>query len=117
MNQNVTKNSVYDYLHGYRLSMVHLEEIQQLVAENKNTKYFIYKRLCELALNSRVINDKHGFIVEIDSEENRDLVDVLQKLFFVKVLKRATADSRVGNHTVGGEGEGEEAGTCFEENI
>ena len=35
MNQNVIKNTAYNYLHGYRLSMTYLEEIQQLVAEGK----------------------------------------------------------------------------------
>ena len=84
------------------LMMVHLEEIQQLVAVGRKRKYHIYKRLCELAPNSRVIDNKYGFVVEIDSEENRDLVDDLQKLFFVKVLKRATADTKVRNHVVVG---------------
>ena len=44
-----------------------------------------------------VIDDKYELVVEIDSEENRELVDNLQKLFFVKVLKRVTADTKVRN--------------------
>ena len=47
--------------------------------------------------NIWVIDDKYEFVVEIDSEENRDLVGILQKLFFVKVLKRITADTKVRN--------------------
>ena len=102
MNQNVIKNTAYNYLHDYRLSMVHLEEKQRLVAVGRKMKYHIYKRLCELAPNSQVIDDKYGFVVEVDSEENTDLVDNLQKLLFVKVLKRATTDTKLGNHTVVG---------------
>ena len=89
-------------MHDYRLSMVHLEDIKQLAAVVRKTKYHIYKRLCELAPNSQVIDNKYGFVVEIDYEENRDLVDNPQKLFFVKLLKKATADTEVGNHTLVG---------------
>ena len=77
--------------------MVHLEEIQQLVAVGRRTNYHIYKCLCEVVPNIWVIDDKYEFVVEIDSEENRDLVGILQKLFFVKVLKRITADTKVRN--------------------
>ena len=90
MNQNIIRNTAYNYLHGYRLSLTYLEEMQQLAAEGKKTRYHIYKWLCELAPNSRVMNDRCEFVVEIDAEENTDLVNDLQKLFLVKVLKRAT---------------------------
>ena len=77
--------------------MVHLEEIQQLVAVGRATNYHIYKCLCEVVPYNWVIDDKYELVVEIDSEENRELVDNLQKLFFVKVLKRVTADTKVRN--------------------
>ena len=102
MNQNLIKNTAYNYLHDYRLNMVHLEDIQQLVVVVKKKKYHIYKRLCELAPNSQVIDNKYWFVVKIDYQENRDLVDNLQKLFFKKVLKKATPDTKVGNHALVG---------------
>ena len=37
--------------------MMYLEEMQQLVAEGKKTRYHISKRLCELARNSWGTND------------------------------------------------------------
>ena len=75
-------NTAYNYLSGYHISMEHLEEeIEKLVMECSNTKFYLYKRLCELAPNSRVTNEKCAFIVEIDAEENRKLVDDMQRIF------------------------------------
>ena len=45
-------------------------------------------------------NEWCEIVVEIDTEENRD--NDLQKLFLVKVLKRATADTKVGKKMVVG---------------
>ena len=66
MNKNVIHNTAYNYLSGYHISMGHLEEMEKLVVESSNTKFYLYKRLCELAPNSRVTNQKCAFIVEID---------------------------------------------------
>ena len=42
---------------------------------------------------------KCAFVVEIDVEENRKLVDNIQNTFLIKVLKRTTADEKKGRHT------------------
>ena len=99
MNENVIYNTVYNYLSGYHISMEHLEEMEKLVVESSNTKFYMYKRLCELASNNWVRNEKYAFIVEIDAEENRKLVDNIQRIFIIKVLKRTTADKKRGHHT------------------
>ena len=99
MNKNVIHNTAYNYLSGYHISMEHLEEMEKLVVESSNTKFYLYKRLCELAPNSRVTNEKCAFIVEIDAEENRKLVDDMERIFIIKVLKRTTADKKRGRHT------------------
>ena len=39
------------------------------------------------------------FIIEINAEENRKLVDDMQTIFIIKVLKRTTADKKRGRHT------------------
>ena len=79
--------------------MEHLEEeIEKLVMECSNTKFYLYKRLCELAPNSRVTNEKCAFIVEIDAEENRKLVDNMQRISIIKVLKTTTADKKRERH-------------------
>ena len=44
--------------------------------------------------NNRVTNEKCTFILEIDAEENRKLVDNMQEVFIIKVLKRTTADKK-----------------------
>ena len=55
--------------------------------------------VCELVLNNQVTNEKCTFILEIDAEENRKLVDNIQGVFIIKVLKRTTADKKRGCHT------------------
>ena len=103
MNKNVIHNTAYNYyLSGYHISIEYLEEMEKLVVESSNTKFYLYKSLYELAPNSRVKNEKCAFIVEIDAEENRKLADDMQRIFIIKVLKRTTADKKRGCHTEAG---------------
>ena len=86
MNQNVIHNTAYDYLSSYKLSIEHFEEMKKLVGKSTKTIFFIYKRLCEWVLNSQVTEGKCSFVVEIDAEENRGLVEDLEKNFLMKVV-------------------------------
>ena len=99
MNKNVIHNTAHNYLSGYHISMEHLHEMEKLVVESSNTNFCLDKRLCELAPNSRVITKKCAFIVEIDAEENRKLVDNMQRIFIINVLKKTTADKKRRRHT------------------
>ena len=47
-------------------------------------------------------NEKCAFIVEIGAKENRKLVDHMQGIFIIKVLKRTPADKKRGRHTEAG---------------
>ena len=96
MNKNVIYNTVHNYLSGYDISMEHLEEMVKLVMESSNTKFYLYKHLWELVPNSQVTNEKCAFIIEIDPKENRKLIDNMQRIFKIKVLKRTTADKKRG---------------------
>ena len=73
--------------------------MKKLVVESSNTKFYLYKRLRELVPNSWVTNEKCVFVVEIDAEENRKLVDDIQKTFLIKVLKKTAADKKRERHT------------------
>ena len=50
-----------------------------------------------LAPNSWVIKEAISFIVEIDSEKNRNLVDDIQRMSLIRVLKR-TRPNKKGCH-------------------
>ena len=64
--------------------MEHLDEIQKLVVESTARKFYLFKTLCELALNSRVTKENCSSIVEIDAEENKNLVDDIGEKNFNK---------------------------------
>ena len=85
MNQNIINNTAYDYLSYFGISMKHLDEIKTFVVESMNTKFYLYKRLCELVPNSRVTEERCWFIVEIDAEENRKLLDDIGKKFLILI--------------------------------
>ena len=85
MNQNIINNTAYDYLSYFGISMKHLDEIKTFVVESMNTKFYLYKRLCELVPNSRVTEERCWFIVEIDAEENRKLLDDIGKIFLILI--------------------------------
>ena len=88
MNKNVIHNTAYNYLSNHHLSMEHLDEIQKLVVESTKTKFYLYKRLNEVASNSRVTKKSCSFIVEIDTEENKNLVDNIGEKKFNKNNKK-----------------------------
>ena len=73
MNQNIIHNIAYNYLSSYKLSLENFEEMKKLVAEITKTKFYLYKRLCEWVLNSRVAERKCSFVIEIDAEKERTL--------------------------------------------
>ena len=85
MNQNIINNTAYDYLSYFGINMKHLDEIKTFVVESMNTKFYLYKRLCELVPNSRVTEERCWFIVEIDAEENRKLLDNIGKNFLILI--------------------------------
>ena len=79
---NVIHNAAYNYLSSYKLNMEHFEEIKKLVAESTKTKFYLYKRLCKWVCNSQVTEGKCLFAVEIDAEQNRGLVEDLNKKLY-----------------------------------
>ena len=92
-------NTAYNYLSDYHLRMEHLGEIQKLVLESTKTKFCLYKRLCELVLNSRVTKERCSFIVENEAQENKNLVDKIGKSFLIKIIKRTRPDKKKGCYT------------------
>ena len=96
MNKNEINNRAYNYLHGYHISMEHLEEIEKLVVESikTKTKFYLHKKLRELAPNSWVTKEASSFIVQIDNEENRNLVDDIQRSFLIRILKRTRPNKK-----------------------
>ena len=96
MNKNKINNTAHNYLHGYHISNEHLEEIEKLEVEStkRNTKFYLCKKLCELVPNNWVTKEASSFIVEIDSEENRNLVDDIQRLLLIRVLKRTRPNKK-----------------------
>ena len=85
MNQNIINNTAYDYLSYFGINMKHLDEIKTFLVESMNTKFYLYKRVCELVPNSRVTEERCWFIVEIDAEENRKLLDNIGKNFLILI--------------------------------
>ena len=99
MNKNVIHNTAYNYLSGYHISIEHLQEMEKSVVESSKTKFYLYKRLCDVALNSQVAEEKCSFFVEIYAKENRNLVDDIQRNFLRRLIKRTGPDKKKGHHT------------------
>ena len=81
--------------------MEHFEGIQKLVEESGKTKFYLFKSLCELAMNSWVTEGKNLFIVEIDAEENRNLEEDIQRNFLIRVIKWTRPDKKMTSHRSG----------------
>ena len=69
MYKNVIQNRANYCLCGYCISMEDLKEIKMLVEESGKTKFYFYKRLCELVPSSQVTKGVDSFVVVTDSEK------------------------------------------------
>ena len=71
------------------------EKLANVINENK---YLIYEQIFNLIENWRIINDdNYGLIIEIDSEENKHLLDDLTKIFFTRKLGQRRAEKKIGH--------------------
>ena len=87
---NVNKNKIHNYFYRYGIKETK-ENFEKLANVINKNKYLIYEQIFNLIENCRIINDdNYGLIIEIDSEENKHLLDDLTKIFFVKSLSKKT---------------------------
>ena len=58
----------------------------------------IYKKLCELVNNNRIVEATNiWFIVKIDIEENNHLVEDLERKFFIMSINQRMVEKKVGH--------------------
>ena len=69
------------------------ETLNSLVQQNAKD-YYIYKRICELAVESFVVSSKKQFDVEIDAEKNQKL---LKDKIVNKIAKKLAGRKNVGH--------------------
>ena len=94
---NVNKNKIHNYFyqHGIKENKENFEKLANVI--NKN-KYLIYEQIFNLIENCQIIkNGNYGLIIEIDSEENKHLLDDLTKIFFIRKLGQRRAEKKIGH--------------------
>ena len=98
---NVYKNKIHNYFYWYGIKETK-ENSEKLETVNKN-KYLKNEQIFNLIENCWIINDdNYGLIKEIDSEENKHLLDDLTKIFFTRKLGQKRAEKKIGHgHEVG----------------
>ena len=66
------------------------EELRKLIERDHGMRlYYIFKRICEIAVNSFVVTYEKWFDVEIDLEQNQQLVkDMTTSLMMQKIGTR-----------------------------
>ena len=55
-----------------------------MVVARAKAKFYLSKQLCKLVPNNRVIEGKSSFVVQIDAEENRGLMEDIEENLFNK---------------------------------
>ena len=72
-----------------------LEKIKKFI---NLSQYYIYDEILDLIKSCEIIkNNNHGLIIEIDSEENKDLLDDLVNKFFIKRLGQRRVEEKIGH--------------------
>ena len=91
---NVSENKIHNYFYQYRIKETK-ENFEKLANVINKNKYLIYEQIFNLIENCRIINDdNYGLIIEIDSEENKHLLDNLKKIFFTRKLGQRRAEKK-----------------------
>ena len=77
--------------------------MKELIINSTKTKYYLFKRLCELMLNSQLEEEnKRWLIVEINYKENCGLINDLSKIFLTKVIKYKRTNQKQAGRNVAG---------------
>ena len=96
---NVSENKIHNYFYQYRIKETK-ENFEKLANVINKNKYLIYEQIFNLIENCRIINDdNYGLIIEIDSEENKHLLDDLTKIFFTRKLGQRRAEKKLDTDT------------------
>ena len=91
-NVNKSKIHSYFYQYGIKETKENFEKLANVI--NKN-KYLIHEQIFKLIENCQIINNNnYGLIMEIDSEENKHLLDYLTKIFFTRKLGQRRAEKK-----------------------
>ena len=94
---DVNKNKIRDYFYRYWIKETkeNFEKLANII--NKN-KYLKYEQIFNLIENCQTIkNDNCGLVIEIDSEENKHLLNDLTKIFFTRKLGQKRVEKKIGH--------------------
>ena len=82
-------------------SMEKDEELRKLIERDHGMRlYYIFKRICEIAVNSFVVTYEKWFDVEIDLEQNEQLVkDMTTSLMMQKIGTRRMETKKSHGYT------------------
>ena len=85
MDKNTAKILANNYVSTYGINTNDLDGLINIIQRDYNKqKYYIYKKICELANNSFVITAKKCFDVEKDVEQNEKILKDLTNMFLIK---------------------------------
>ena len=90
-------NRVDNYFVQYKIDKN--EENFEIIKKVINlSQYHIYVEILDLIKSCKIIkNDNHGLIIEIVSEENKDLSDDLVNKLFIKRLGQRRVEEKIGH--------------------
>ena len=91
-------NRIDNYFDRYKIEKneENFEKIKRVI---NLSQYHIYVEILDLIKGSETIKNynNHGLIIEIDSEENKDLLDDLVNKFFIKRLGQRRVEEKIGH--------------------
>ena len=88
-----------DFLTNYKLlyNINEKDEKLCLLVQINERDYYIYKRICNLVLNSFVVSSEKWFDVDIDAEQNERLLKHFTTKLFRKFLRSRREEKEVGH--------------------
>ena len=88
-----------DFLTNYKLlyNINEKDEKLCLLVQINERDYYIYKRICNLVLNSFVVSSEKWFDVDIDAQQNERLLKHFTTKLFRKFLRSRREEKEVGH--------------------
>ena len=92
LNANEIINIASDYRWKYHLKEEEENEIKKILIEKGYKKFYIFRYIAKVK-NFLIVSNNLKFTIKIPTVEHRDFLEDINKVCFIKIIKRETKEN------------------------
>ena len=99
LNVNQIINIASDYRWKYHLKEEEEEEIKKILIEKGYKKFYIFRYIAKVK-NFLIVSNNLKFTIEVPTVEQRDFLEDLNKVCYIKIIKRKTKENTLYDNEI-----------------